>query len=146
MPSITISQTIAAPIDRVFQTVADIRQFSRALPHVMNVEFLTETRTGLGTRFRETRLMNRKEMATELEVTEYVENECVRMIADSHGTVWDSTFTVAPKQSQTILTLTMDARAHKLLPRIMNPLIMGMVKKGVARDMEMVKAFCEDGG
>ena len=25
-----------------------------------------------------------------LEVTEYVEHEHVRMIADSHGTVWDS--------------------------------------------------------
>ena len=33
--------------------------------------------------------------------------------------------------------------ARKLLPRVMNPLIRGMVAKAVERDMDLVKAFCE---
>ena len=143
MTRITVTRTIDAPIDVVFKTVADIRQFSKALPHVVKFVFLSDVTSGVGTRFRETRLMKGKEATTELEVTEYVENDRVRMVADSHGTVWDTTFAVSSEGGKTTLTMTMDAKAYKLLPRLMNPLIKGMITKAVKRDMDLVKAFCE---
>ncbi|QDT95014.1 SRPBCC family protein [Gimesia aquarii] len=144
MTQTTITRTIDAPLEDVFNTVADISQFSEAIPHIIKVEFLTESKTGVGTRFRETRVMKGKEVATELEVTEYAENDRVRMVADSHGTVWDSLFTVRSENGKTNLTLIMEARAYKFLPRLMNPLIKGMVAKAVGMDMDMVKAHCEN--
>ncbi len=39
--------------------------------------------------------------------------------------------------------LIMDARAHSLLPRLMNPLIKGMIQKAIEKDMDTVKAYCE---
>lgn len=143
MTQTTITRTIDAPLEDVFNTVADISQFSEAIPHIVKIEFLTESKTGVGTRFRETRVMKGKEVATELEVTEYVENDRVRMVADSHGTVWDSLFTVKSENGKTNLTLIMEARAYQFLPRLMNPLIKGMVAKAVGMDMDMVKAHCE---
>ena len=143
MPRLTITRTINAPIESVFQTVADIRQFSQAIPHIERFEFLSDVPSGVGTQVRETRRMKGKEMTTELEVTEYVEHDHVRMVADSHGTVWDTLFTVRPNGAATELTLTMDARAYKLIPKVMNPLILGMIKKAVASDMDDVKVFCE---
>ncbi|QDU07023.1 SRPBCC family protein [Gimesia aquarii] len=144
MTRTTMTRTIDAPLEDVFNTVADISQYSEAVPHIVKIEFLTESKTGVGTRFRETRLMKGKEAATELEVTEYVENDRVRMVADSHGTVWDSLFTVRSENGKTNLTLIMEARAYKFLPRLMNPLIKGMVAKAVGMDMDMVKAHCEN--
>ena len=143
MTRTTVTRTIDAPIELVFNTVADIRQFSLALPHVVKFEFLSDVTSGLGTRFRETRLMNGKETITELEITEYVENDRVRIVADSHGTVWDTTFDVMSEGGKTTLTLTMDAKAYKLLSKLMNPLIKGMIKKAVEKDMDLVKVFCE---
>lgn len=143
MPRITVTRTINAPIDAVFGAVADIREFSKALPHVVNYEFLSQRHSGVGTRFRETRLMNGKEATTELEVTEHVENDRVRIVADSHGTIWDTTFTVASEDNNTVLTMTMDAKAYKLLSKLMNPLFKGMIKKAVERDMDFVKSYCE---
>lgn len=87
--------------------------------------------------------MKGKEVTTELEMTEYIENDRVRMVADSHGTVWDSVFTVQREQEHTKLTLAMDAIAYKLLPKLMYPLIRGMVAKAIAQDMDSVKTFCE---
>lgn len=144
MTQITLTRVIDAPLDFVFNTVADIRRFSEVVPHIVKVEFLTESKTGVGTRFRETRLMKGKEATTELEVTEYVENDRVRMVADSHGTVWDSLFTVRSENGKTSLTLIMDARAYQLLPRLMNPLVKGMIAKAVGADMDSVKTYCED--
>jgi hypothetical protein len=87
--------------------------------------------------------MKGREAATELEVTEYVENERIRLVADSHGTLRDSIFVVASAGRRTELTLTMDANAYKLLPKLMYPMIKGMVKKAVEQDMDSVKTFCE---
>ncbi|MGH7490826.1 MAG: SRPBCC family protein [bacterium] len=143
MSSMIVTRTINAPVDAVFKTVSDINQFSRAVPGIVKVEFLSDVKSGVGTRFRETRLMKGKEASTELEVTEFVENDRIRMVADSHGTVWDSLFEVKPKNGQTSLMLTMDAKTDKLIPKIINLMIGGMIKKAVENDMDAVKAYCE---
>ena len=143
MPRTTVTRTIHAPADVVFSTVADISQFSQAVPHIVKVEFLSDVRSGLGTRFRETRLMKGRERQTELEVMEYVPDRRVRMVADSHGTVWDTLFEVRSESGFSILTVTMDATARGLLPKIMNVLIRGMVRRAIERDMESVKIYCE---
>jgi ribosome-associated toxin RatA of RatAB toxin-antitoxin module len=143
MVQMVLKRSIRAPVDKVFRTVAEIEQFSQAVPHIVKVEFLSDSKTGLGTRFRETRLMKGKEQSTDLEVTEWVENERVRIVTDTHGTVWDTVFTVQSDSDSTELTMVMDARAHRLLSKIMNPLIMPLVKKEVAKDMDSVKVYCE---
>ncbi|MHC4817139.1 MAG: SRPBCC family protein, partial [Planctomycetota bacterium] len=92
----TVSRTIEAPIETVFDTVAHIENFSKAIPDIVNVEFLSDVRSGVGTHFRETRRMRGKEVSVELAVTEYVENDHIRIVSDTHGTVWDTVFTVEP--------------------------------------------------
>jgi len=37
----------------------------------------------------------------------------------------------------------MDAHARKFLPKVINPLIKGMVKKTIKNDMVFVKTYCE---
>ena len=143
MPSVTVTRVIEAPAHVVFRTVADIGHFSQAVPHIVNVEFLSEVRSGVGTRFRETRLMNGREASTELEVTEYVENDRVRIVSEAGGTIWDTVFTVSPAGAGTELTMVMDARPQKLSARLAVPLMLRMVKGAVATDMDAVKVFCE---
>ena len=143
MNTFHVTRTIDAPVEAVFRTVSDIREFSKVLPHVIEYEFLTETQLGVGTRFRETRLISGNKAITELEVTEFVENDRVRLVADSHGAIWDTLFTVEPVDAMVLLTMTMEARAYKFLPRIMNRLFKRMIQKAVERDMDMVKQHCE---
>lgn len=146
MKAITAARTIDAPVDAVFRTVADIGNFAKAVPQIKKVEFLSESRCGAGTRFRETRVMSGREASVELEVTEYVENQRIRLVADAGGTIWDTTFQVKPANGKTELTMSMDARAHTWLARFFNPLIRGMVVKGVEADMDSVKRHCESSG
>lgn len=143
MKPVQISRTIAAPLDLVFQTVSDVRNFRDAVPHIKHVEFLSDQQFGTGTRFRETRLMNGREHTVELEVAEYIDNQRVRMISDAGGTIWDTVFTVAQVSDNVTLEMTMDIKPHTLVARVMTPLIRRMVVKGVETDMDAVKAFCE---
>ena len=143
MANVTVTRRIDAPADAVFRTVAHVEQFSRAVPHILRVEFLTEVKSGVGARFRETRMMMGREASTELEVTEYVENERVRIASEAGGALWDTVFTVAPDGEGTELKMVMDASPLTTSARMTLPLVMGAVRKAVEQDMDSVKAFCE---
>ena len=138
-----VTRSIKAPLATVFETVADIHNFQRVIPNIVRVDMLSDVRSGVGTRFRETREMNGREVSTELEVTEYVPNDHVRIVSDTQGTIWDTTFRVRDEGGATELVMEMDARAHKILPRLINPLIRGVVQRAVEKDMDAVKAHCE---
>ena len=146
MTQITVQRTIDAPLGTVFRAVTEVENLPASIPDVVSVEFLSEARSGVGTRFRETRRMGKREMQTELEVTELVPNERARMVADSHGTVWDTLFTVRPAGDKTELEICMDARPHKLLPRLMNPLMKGVFRGGLQKHLDAVSAYCEAQG
>ncbi len=143
MQTITSQLTIDAPLERVFETIADIGKYSQAVPHIVEVEILSDVQSGVGTRFRETRVVKGHQATTEIEVTELETNRRIRCVSDTHGTVWDSLFEVAPQDGKTVLTMTMDARAYKLLSKVTNTLIRGMVVKAVEADMDAVKSYCE---
>ena len=140
---IGVTRVIHAPIEKVFQTLARIEHFSKAVPGITNVEFLTEQEYGVGTRFRETRLMNGKEASTELEVTELEENEHIRLVATAGGTVWDTIFFVAPEGNDVQMRMQMDARPQNLASKVFTPMILGVVAKAVESDMDAVKQYCE---
>ena len=143
MTTTSRSISIDAPVARVFDTVAHIERFSEAVPSIKDVEFLSDERRGVGTRFKETREKNGREASTVLEVTEYVENGHVRIVSDAGGAIWDTLFTTRPAEGGTELGMVMEARPHRLLARISTPMIKGMVARAIEDDLEAVKEYCE---
>lgn len=143
MSTTTVRRTIDAPVDFVFSTVAEIDNYSKAIPHIVNVEFLSDVKKGVGSRFRETRLMMGREASTVLEVTEYVENERVRLVSDEGGTIWDSVFTVKPVDGGTELSLVMYANPYTFKSKFLVPIMQLVVRTGLIKDMDAVKEYCE---
>jgi len=136
-------RTIEATPDHVFRTVADPEEFQKAIPDGSTVEYLTPNHSGVGMKFRSTRVNKGKPATFEQEITEFVPGQRVRMINVTHGTPWDSLFSVRPDGSGTVLTLTMDALPDRLFAKVMMRLIRGMVQKALEKDMDSVKAYCE---
>ena len=146
MAQTEVTRTIDAPAASVFDVVAHIDRYSKAVPHITKVEFLTEQRKGVGTRFTETRVLRGRQATSTLEVTEYVEDERVRLVSDEGGTVWDTTFRVSPLDDQpesSRLDLVMDARPYTFVAKIMNPLTKGIIRRAIEGDVDAVKAYCE---
>lgn len=143
MSRITIARKIDAPADLVFETVADIEKFADVIPEIVGVEFLTDRRSGVGTRFRETRRMRGRESSTVLEVKEFDAHRRIRLVADSHGTVWDTVFVVTESGGATALEMTMDARPYRLVPKLLNPLMSRAIRAAIEKDMDAVQRYCE---
>ena len=143
MTTVTVSRKIDAPLEVVFDAVAAVEKLPEVNSDVVAIQFISEINSGVGTRFRETRLMDGKQEITELEITECDPPRSIRMVADSHGTVWDSVFTVVAEGGQHVLTIVMEARPYKLLPKLLNPLFKGFIKKGLDNHLGAVKSYCE---
>ncbi len=144
MSTITVSKKINAPKAIVFKTIADIRNFSEAVPDIVDIEFLSSQKYGKGTKFRELREMNGKNVSTELEVTELNEGENIRLVSDAGGTIWDSVFTVSEENEVTELTLVMEAKPYKLLPKLLTPFMKVFMRKALEKDLNAVKDYCEN--
>jgi hypothetical protein len=143
MTQFRFTRTTTAPIDFVFATISNPQSFSKVSEDVVSIEMLSDTTSGVGTRFRETRKMGKREATTDLEITECVENEHVRFVSDAGGAIWDTIYTVSTVDDQTRMEVVMDARPYKLMARIMIPFIKGMVGKFMAKDMDAVTAYCD---
>lgn len=134
---------VNAPIEKTFETIGSIEEFSRAVPQIKNYEFLSEQTEGLGTKFRETRIMNGKESETVLAIIDFVQNQLVRYLSDAGGTTWDTIFKVEESEKQTSLAMKMDATPNSIAAVFIVPLILGMVSKAVEGDMDSIKDYCE---
>ncbi len=143
MASTSAVRDIEAPVNVVFSAITDVEKFTEKSPDIVRIEVLSDVRSGVGLRFRETRKVRGRESSTELRLTEYIENSRARFVADQGGVIWDTVFTVEPAGSGARLGLVMEARPHSFAARLTTPFIMGMVGKVVEHDMDAVKAYCE---
>ncbi|MGI9600307.1 MAG: SRPBCC family protein [Acidimicrobiales bacterium] len=143
MTRTTVTRTIESLPAEVFDAVAHIERFAEVVDDITDVEFISESTRGVGTRFRETRLMRGRPSTTELEVTEYQPDHRVRLVSDQGGTIWDTVFEVEPAGAASRLTMTMDARPYKLLAKVTTPLFKGVIARAIESDMDAVKRYCE---
>lgn len=143
MRQIEARRVIRAPREEVFDLTANIDNYVEVVPNITNVEFLSDHRSGVGARFRETRQMGKRSATTELEVTEYEPPETARFVSDEGGTIWDTRYTYESTEGGTELTMVMDIKPYTLRAKLITPLIQRTVAKAVESDMDAVKQHCE---
>jgi len=88
--------------------------------------------------------MNKRKAITTLEVTEFIDNERIRILSIAGGTTWDSLFIVKQEENHVKLTLEMEARPHNIFARIMNSFIKNMLQNALNNDLKSVKEYCEN--
>ena len=64
--SFTLSRHVETPVDRVFEVFSDIPRSHEMVDQIVRIEMLTDGPVGVGTRWRETRMMFKREATEEL--------------------------------------------------------------------------------
>jgi hypothetical protein len=146
MPSVTVSNEIAAPVDQVFGQFTDIEHGAQKVAGIKRVEMLTQAPVHLGTRWRETRDVLGRTDDAEMEITAFERN---RMYTISHykaGVRIDTTFWFEPIGRGTRVTVEFDLAAGGLPPGFLAPLgwaIEGKVAAVLAHDLSDLKTAIE---
>lgn len=143
---ISISERIIAPQERVFGLFADLDGFAGRVEGITKLERLTDGPVGVGTRWRETRLMFGKEATEEMEFTVFEPPRRYVVEAESHGTHYRSEYRFEPAGGATDVHMTFEGRPLTLGAKLLAPLgllMAGTMKKCFAQDIADLKAAAE---
>jgi carbon monoxide dehydrogenase subunit G len=148
MPSFTITRHIAAPPDVVFHYAADFERAPQRIRGIKKVELLTQGPVGVGTRFKETRIVFKREATETMEVVAFDPPRGYTLGAESCGCRYRIQFRFAPANDGTDVELKFDAEPLTFLARLMGFLMGRMIEmcaKESAKDLEDLKAAIEQG-
>lgn len=129
---------VAAPPARTFEVFTDVPRAAERVSAIRKVEMLTPSPVGVGTRWKETRLMFGREATETMWVSAYEPPRRAVMESDSCGARMTATFTFEPTATGTKVRLRMATKAVTWLAWFCAPL--GVLFAGAARKM-MKKDF-----
>ena len=147
MPKFTLNMRVNGSPEEVFRVFTDLENAADRISGIQKIDVLTDGPIRAGTRFRETRIMFKKEAVEEMEITAMEPGESYSFGCESCGCAYSSTFRFTPNGGGTNVEFHMEARAVSLFAKIMSPLtalMFGpMMRKCMTQDMEDLKAAIE---
>lgn len=149
MPCFTLSRRVEAPIDRVFAVFSDIPRAHEMIDQITAIEMLTDGPVGVGTRWREKRVMFKREATEEMEVTAFEPGQRYTVGCRSCGCEYESTWRFEPDGDSTQVEFEFAYRPLTLVAKLTYPLgrlMMPMMKKCFETDFLALKAVAESGG
>lgn len=147
MTEITVTRHVGAPVDRVWAVFTDLEHAPERLSGVKSVEMLSEGSFGVGTRWRETRVMYGKEASEEMTIAESEPPHRYVATAESHGARYRSVFEFSPAGERTEVRMTFSGEPTTTAMRIVGvvtmPLMRRSVSKALTKDLDDLAAACE---
>jgi len=148
MPRVTVSEQIAAPVEKVFAVFTDIERASEHVSGIKDVKMLTPGSFSLGTRWRETREVLGHPDTAEMEVTSFEKDRTYTITHHKLGARIDTMFSFEPSNGGTKVTIEFDLESPGMPPGMLAPVgwaIAGKVRDVLAHDLADLKESSEHG-
>lgn len=140
---------INAPIDKVFEVFADIKGAQDRITGITKIDILSDAKSGIGTKWRETRIMFGKEATEVMEITDLQKNAFYTVEADSHGTKYKTIYEFESQDDgSTIVKMIFEGKPYTFGARLMGIMwffLKGATTKALEKDMIDLKKYCEGG-
>ncbi len=139
MAKVAVSRSYQAPVSRVFEVFTDIANCAGRIPAIITIEPLTDQSFDVGYRWRETRLMFKKEATEEMWVTACEPNRRYFVEAESHGSHYTTEFIFTVEGEGTRVEMIFGAKPLSLFAKLMSPmaiLFKPMIRKCFQEDMD----------
>jgi carbon monoxide dehydrogenase subunit G len=146
MATITSTFFNAAP-EQVWDAITDLHHAADRISAIKRLEVLGDGTIGEGTRFRETRVMFKKEATEEMEITRWEPPECYAVECESCGSHYATTFRCIPEGDGTRVEITWDVQpltfTAKVMGGLMGRLMLNACRKMFDKDLEDVRRSVE---
>ena len=152
MSELVVAREVAASAETVWRILTDLDRAEETISAITEIERLDDgTGFGVGTRWRETRIMFGRTATEELEVTQLEPGNSYVVEAESHGARYRSEMTVEPvDDAASRLTMTFGAESQgtiaKLMAFTMGRLIERSTRKAIDGDLADIATAAEAAG
>lgn len=142
-----MTETINAPIERVFDAFTDLAHAKDRISGIKSLEILEGSeKMAVGTKWSETREMMGKDSTEVMWVVELTPNASYRVDAESHGTKYRSDFSFEELADGVKVSWTFEGKPQTIGSKIMGligVLFLGPLKKLMKQDLIDLKQYCE---
>ncbi len=142
MNGFEFNEHIAKPPKQVFELISDLTNASKFLDNIKGSTKLTDGPIGVGTRFRETRVVGGKESSADLLVTAYEPNSHFGIRSEVEGIKVEYHYHLSPEAGGTQLRWVCELEASGLR-KMMLPMVAGIMKKEDGDHLQKLKAHLE---
>lgn len=142
MNGFEFNESIAKPPKQVFDTIADLTNASKFLDNIKESKKTSAGPIGVGTTFRETRIMGGKEASTDLLVTAYEPHAHLGVSTEVEGIKVEYHYHLAPEAGGTQVRWVCELEASGLR-KMMLPMVAGIMKKEDGDHLQKLKAYLE---
>ncbi len=146
MAKLVSTAHFAASPEQVFDAFLDIEHWPDKIEGIVSVEMLTDGPVRVGTRFRETRIMFKKEATEEMEVTAMDRPHRFTIEAESCGAHFVTVHEFRPESNGTKVIVEFDATPLTFMAKLFSPLTGWMLKsckKAFDQDLEDLRGDTE---
>jgi carbon monoxide dehydrogenase subunit G len=146
MAGFTITRHIEAPREKVFERLSDFRRAPERIKGIKKVEMLTDGPVGVGTRFKETRIVFKREASEVMEVTAFNPPTGYTICCATCGCRYETEFRLTPRGTGTDVELRLSVQPLTLIAKVMGFLMRPMFKMCLAettKDLDDIKASIE---
>ncbi len=138
---------IAAPKSKVFELFSDLHNLSNYVTAITKIEILTKGEIGVGSKFKETRLMFGSESTEVMEITQFLPFDTFREEARSGGMHYISDWVFTEVDGITTVKICFTGTATTFNGKIINLIFTCMkiwMKKAFITDMNELKQVLEN--
>ncbi len=146
MATYIFKRHIDAQPEVVFQLASDFARLAETIQGIEKTTMLTEGPVGVGTRFRETRVLFGKEATQELEVAAFDEPHGYTVDCESCGLRYRAAYHFGGDIAGTHVRLEVDCQPVTWMAKLMSPLSRLMMRpriKCIEADLEDLKTVAE---
>lgn len=138
--------TINATKDEVFNAFSDLKNLANNVRAIKSIELLTPGDLGIGSKFKETRVMFGKESSETMEITQFSPPDYFKEEAQSNGMHYVTEWRFISEGKKTTVSIDFSGKATTSTARLLNVLFWFMtsgMKKAFLADMDDLKKMLE---
>jgi hypothetical protein len=146
MTRFTTTRTVQASLERTFEAFTDLRHAAENIRGIKKLEVLGQGPVGVGTRFRETRVLFKREATEEMEITAFERPSHYTVSAETCGSLFTTTFRSTPENSGTRVDLELVVEPITTFAKLVSPLgklMLGSCMKQFEGDLDDMTAVAE---
>jgi carbon monoxide dehydrogenase subunit G len=144
MNGFQFNEHIARSPRDVFEVLSNPAKATEFLDNITDSRKLTDGPITVGTKFRETRVVNGKEASADLLVSAYEPHTHVGISTEAEGIKVEYHYRLSPEGDGTRLKWTCELEASGLR-RMMLPMVAGIMKKEDGGHLQKLKTYLEAG-
>jgi carbon monoxide dehydrogenase subunit G len=146
--TITVSQEINAPRERIWNIITDIDSWSETISGIVAIQVIDRPEAGVvGLKWQETRVLFGKEAVETMWISAAEPNRWYETTAENHGAIYTTRMSLDESNGKVILTMTFAAKPTTIAARlmsIMSFMFNGTIRKMLQKDLADVRRVAEN--